>query len=69
MRFLTTMPIRMAIARNLMLKTPNLMDPNRLAGMDRFVRQSDEQNIIVLPTLNSTPAGSGSDPISVKDPA
>ena len=57
-RFLTAMPIRMAIARSLMLKNQDKMTPQRLAGMDRFVRQSDDLNIIVLMTLNSTPAGS-----------
>ncbi len=62
-RLLTAMPIRMAIARNLMLKNPKMMDAGRLAGLERFVRQSDDQNIIVLMSLSSTPAGS----VSVRD--
>ena len=63
MRFLTAMPVRMAIARSLMLKHPEKMTPGRLAGLDRFVRQPDDLNIIVLMTLSSTPAGS----VSMRD--
>lgn len=53
-RFLTAKPIRMAIARQIMLGSKNTADKARL---EKFVTQGDDENIILTISLSSNREG------------
>jgi hypothetical protein len=57
LHFLTAKPIRMAIVRQHMLNQKGQAD---LAGLERFVGQTSEKNIILAMTLSSVPKGTSS---------
>jgi len=57
LRFLTAKPIRMAIARQMMLADK---DQAKAAALDRFVRQRNEDELIVIMSLSSVPEGASS---------
>jgi hypothetical protein len=56
-RFLTAKPIRMAIARQMMLEHKNEAD---VALLDRFVQQGDPKYLVVAMALSSKPKGTSS---------
>jgi hypothetical protein len=58
LHFLTAKPIRMAIARQHMLDQKGQANPS---GLERFVGQTSEKNIILAMTLNSVPKGTSSE--------
>ncbi|MFH1572599.1 MAG: hypothetical protein ABIG68_01370 [Acidobacteriota bacterium] len=57
MRFLTSKPIRMALARQAMLASEGQMD---MAGVQRFVESTDDQSLIIAMTVSSVPEGASS---------
>ena len=57
LHFLTAKPVRMAVARNLLLGSNGKMQP---AELQNFVDQPNEQSIVVGLTLSSEPPGASS---------
>lgn len=56
-RFLTATPIRMALARDMILRSKGQADR---AALERLVRETDPENIVLTISLTSEPAGADS---------